>query len=297
MLAIRPGGVYLDATMGGGGHSRAILDRLGSDGRLIALDQDEDALRQAAAWGSNYGARFRPVRGNFGDLDAALGEAGVGSLDGALFDLGVSSHQLDVAERGFSFRAEGPLDMRMDGREGLTAAAIVQTWSEADIADVLWKFGEERHSRRIARAIAQQRNDIQTTTDLAEVVRRAMPSQPGRDRIHPATRTFQAIRIAVNREMEMLSRGLDAAIERLSPGGRIVVISYHSLEDRIVKQLFRERSTGCICPPRLPICRCGHVATLKIITKKSVTPSEAEVAANPRARSARMRAAERLENA
>jgi 16S rRNA (cytosine1402-N4)-methyltransferase len=187
--------------------------------------------------------------------------------------------------------------MRMDGREGLTADGIIKTWPESDIADMLWRFGEERHSRRIARAIVQRRENIRTTTELAEVVRRAMPPQAGRDRIHPATRTFQAIRIAVNREMEMLSRGLDAAVERLSPGGRIVVISYHSLEDRIVKQLFRERSTGCICPPRMPICRCGHAATLTNITKKSVTPSEAEVAANPRARSARMRAAERLEDA
>jgi 16S rRNA (cytosine1402-N4)-methyltransferase len=184
--------------------------------------------------------------------------------------------------------------MRMDSREDLTAAEIVGSWPEADIADVLWRFGEERHSRRIARAIVRERDSIATTADLAEVVRRAMPPTQGRDRIHPATRTFQALRIAVNREMDVLTAGLNAAIERLSPGGRIVVIAYHSLEDRIVKQLFRERSTGCICPPRLPICCCGHVATLKIITRKLVTPSETEVAANPRARSARARAAERL---
>ena len=296
-LALKPGGVYLDATLGGGGHAREILDRLGPTGQLLGMDQDADALQRAEEWAAPYGGRFRPVRANFENLDAALEGAGVERLDGALFDLGVSSHQLDVPERGFSFRAGGPLDMRMDDRATLTAAEILHHWPEEDIADVLWKYGEERHSRRIARAIVRERDAIRNTADLADVVRRAMPPARGRERIHPATRTFQALRIAVNREMDVLSEGLNAAVERLAPGGRIVVIAYHSLEDRIVKDLFRERSTACICPPKLPICRCGHVATLRIITRKPVTPSEAEVAANPRARSARLRAAERLTEA
>lgn len=294
VLAMRPDGVYLDATLGGGGHARAILDRLGPDGLLVGLDQDADALARAEEWAAPYGRRFRPARGNFEDLGAALDEAGVDRLDGVLFDLGVSSHQLDVPERGFSFRAGGPLDMRMDRRQDMTAEDIIQGWPEEDIADILWRFGEERHSRRIARAIVRARDGIRNTADLAEVVRKSVPPVRGRERIHPATRAFQALRIAVNREMDVLTAGLQAAEARLAPGGRLAVIAWHSLEDRIVKDFIRERAAGCVCPPRLPVCRCGHVATLKIITRKPVTPSEAEVAANPRARSARLRAAERL---
>lgn len=297
LLALRPDAICLDATLGGGGHARAILERLGDAGRLVGLDQDADALESAKSWSAPYGERFQAVRANFENLDAALDGAGVGTLDGALFDLGVSSRQLDAPERGFSFRSAGPLDMRMDTGGDTTVEDIIRTWSERELAEALRTYGEERHAGRISRAIVRERDRIRTTADLAEVVRAAAPQTGGRERIHPATRTFQALRIVVNDEMGALQRGLEAAVERLAPGGRIVVIAYHSLEDRIVKHLFRERATGCICPPRLPVCRCGHTQTLKIITRKPVVPSEAEVAANPRARSARARAAERLSGA
>lgn len=297
LLGVRPSGVYLDATLGGGGHARAILDRLVAGGQLIGLDQDADAIAWADTWRGPYGDRFRAIRTNFENLDTALDEAGVTRLDGALFDLGVSSHQLDVPERGFSFRAAGPLDMRMDaGGGGTTAREIIGRWPERDIADILRAYGEERYAGRIARAIVRHRDAIRNTADLAEVVRAAAPGG-GRSRIHPATRAFQALRIAVNREMDVLRAGLLAAMGRIGPGGRIVVIAYHSLEDRIVKTVFRECATGCICPPRLPACRCGHVATYRIVTRKPVVPSEDEATTNPRARSARARAAERLESA
>lgn len=295
LLLVQPDGVYVDATLGGGGHARAILDRLGPNGRLLGLDQDADSLERAAEWATPYGNQLMLARVNFENLATALDEAGVSRLDGALFDLGVSSHQLDVPDRGFSFRTGGPLDMRMDRRQELSAEDIVQTWAEQDIAGILWKFGEERHGRRIARAIVRERKNIKDTADLASVVRHAMPPTRGKERIHPATRTFQALRIAVNREMDVLAAGLNEAVDRLAPGGRIAVIAWHSLEDRIVKEIFRERSTGCICPPRLPVCRCGHAASLQLVTRKPVAPSEQEIAANPRARSARLRVAERVE--
>jgi len=296
LLAIRPDGVYVDATLGGGGHSRAILDRLSGSGRLIGLDQDTDALEQAGRWSAPYGERFLALQANFENLDEALDGAGVGPLDGALFDLGVSSHQLDVPGRGFSFRTAGPLDMRMDPEGDVTAEDIIRNWPERDLADALRTWGEERYAGRNARAIVRRRDEIRSTADLADVVKAAVPGGGAHERIHPATRTFQALRIVVNREMEVLAAGLEAAMGRMAPGGRIVVIAYHSLEDRIVKNLFRERATGCICPPRLPECRCGHAATYKVITRKPVTPSDDEVAANPRARSARVRAAERLKD-
>lgn len=294
LLDIRPDAVCLDATLGGGGHARAILDCLTGVGRLIGMDQDAAALEQAKRWSAPYGDRFLAVHANYDNLERALEEAGIDALDAALFDLGVSSHQLDVPERGFSFRADGPLDMRMDPDRGRTAADLIRNWSEQDLTGAIRTWGEERHAHRIGRAIHRERDRIETTADLAEVVKRAIPGGGGRDRIHPATRTFQALRIAVNDELPALQRGLEAALHRLAPNGRIVVIAYHSLEDRIVKHLFRERSTECICPPRMPECRCGHRATLDVLTRKPVTPSEAEVAANPRARSARARAARRL---
>lgn len=291
LLSVRPDGRYVDATLGGGGHARAILDQLGPAGRLYGVDQDQDALERAETWSQPYGDMFQAVYGRF-DALADLIPDGV-ALDGVLFDLGVSSHQLDVPERGFSFRAAGPLDMRMDPSQGESAADIVAEWSEADLAHAIRTYGEERYAGRIARAIVRDRARIRTTADLAETVRRATPPVYGKERIHPATRTFQALRIVVNDEMATLERGLEQALDRLAPGGRIVVIAYHSLEDRIVKNLFRERSTGCICPPRLPVCHCGHVATLNVLTRKPVVPSDEEASANPRARSARARAAEK----
>lgn len=294
MLAIKPDGVYLDATLGGGGHARAILDRLGPGGQLIGVDRDADALAYAVGWQTPYGNRFVPVRASFAGLREALGEPDKPLLDGALFDLGLSSHQLDIPERGFSFRSAGPLDMRMDSRDGLTAKDIVQTWTAGEIANILWKYGEERYARRIASAIVRERDRIETTADLAAVVKRAVPGQGAGERIHPATRTFQAFRVLINDEMEALEHGLEQAVSLLRPGGRIVVIAYHSLEDRIVKNAFREWSTGCICPPRMPLCRCGHSATMKVLTKKPVVPAGEEILENPRARSAKARAAEKL---
>lgn len=294
LLAPKPNGTYLDATLGGGSHARAILSRLGSGGKLIGLDRDADAVGLAETWRKPYGERFEPVRGSFGELRQSLRNPDGAILDGALFDLGVSSHQLDVMERGFSFRGAGPLDMRMDTRGGVTAAEIIQTWPENEIAGILREFGEERYSGRIAKAIVRERTAIDSTADLADVIKRAVPGHGAGERIHPATRSFQALRLVVNDELGSLSRGLEQVVLLLKPGGRIVVISYHSLEDRIVKNLFRDLATGCTCPPRMPMCVCGHTATLKLITRKSVKPSDDEVAENPRARSARLRAAERL---
>lgn len=294
LLAVRPDGTYLDATLGGGGHARAVLDRLGPGGRLIGVDRDADALAFAEGWQAPYGDRFVPVRASFAGLSESLSALDGQLYDGALFDLGVSSHQLDVPERGFSFRAGGPLDMRMDNRDGLTAEDIVRTWTAEEIATILWKYGEERYGRRVAQAIVRERDRIKTTADLAEVVKKSVPGQGAGERIHPATRTFQAFRVFVNDEMSALEQGLEQAVGLLKPGGRIVVISYHSLEDRIVKTAFREWSTGCICPPKMPLCTCGHVATVKVLTKRPVSPSDEEILENPRARSAKARAAEKL---
>ncbi|HEY3414696.1 MAG TPA: 16S rRNA (cytosine(1402)-N(4))-methyltransferase RsmH [Armatimonadota bacterium] len=294
LLSIKPDGVYLDATLGGGGHARAILDRLGPGGRLIGVDRDADALECAKGWRDPYGDKFEAIRASFAGLRQALGDPQEPFLDGVLFDLGVSSHQLDVAGRGFSFRAGGPLDMRMDARDAMTAEDIVRTWDADEIKDALRKYGEERYAGRIASAIVRERDRIKTTADLAAVVKRAVPGQGASERIHPATRTFQAFRILINDEMEALEQGLEQAVSLLRPGGRIVVISYHSLEDRIVKNAFREWSKGCICPPRMPLCRCGHTATVKILTRKPVVPTDEEIRENPRARSAKARGAERL---
>lgn len=293
-LRIQPNGVYLDATLGGGGHTRAILERLDT-GCVVGVDQDDDAIREAGVWGAAFGGRFQPVQTNFENLVSVLDA--LPPLDGALFDLGVSSHQLDTADRGFSFREDGPLDMRM--HQGLTESAAdwLQSASEAEIAQILREYGEERMAGRIARALFAARDRLETTTQLADVVRRAVPKTYEKGRIHPATRTFQALRIVVNREMDVLPTGLDAAIRNLRPGGRIVVIAYHSLEDRIVKNLFRDGAVDCVCPPRMPVCHCGHKATLKVLTRKPETPTEAEIARNSRARSAKLRAAERLPDA
>lgn len=279
------GGVILDATHGGGGHTAALLSAL-PHSRVVALDRDPDARP------ADPDSRVSFHLADFRSLDQALEEEDVDDLAGALFDLGVSSHQLDVGDRGFSYRIAGPLDMRMGPDAPHTAADVVNHWDEVDIARILRDYGEERFSGRIARAIVSSR-PIRDTAHLADVVARAVPPGP-RNRPHPARRTFQAIRIAVNDELAALADGLDVALRLLRAGGRIVVISYHSLEDRIVKRRFAAGSRACVCPPDLPVCACDRVAELRILTRRPETPSPAEIAENPRARSARLRAAERI---
>lgn len=289
-------GVYVDATVGGGGHAKAILDASAPDGVLIGLDRDAEALNAAITQLKDYGARVRLVKENFRNLKKALARLGVEKIDGAVFDLGVSSYQMDSRMRGFSFRFDSRLDMRMDAAQKTSAYELVNELSEEELERIFSDYGEERFARRIAGAIARVRihKPIETTGELARLVLDAVPKKFHGTHIHPATRVFQALRIAVNDELESLKEGLDAAIEVLNPHGRVVVISFHSLEDRIVKTRFRELSIGCVCPPRIPQCVCGIKPSLKIITKKVVTPSEEEERKNPRARSAKLRAAEKL---
>jgi len=274
-----PEGVIVDATYGGGGHSRALSSELGRN--LIALDRDADVFEGAVH------------RRNFRDLGAILEEVDTPDVAGVLFDLGVSSHQLDQAERGFSYRSMGPLDMRMGPDAAVAAGTIVNEWDEDTLARVLREYGEERFAARIAKAIVGAR-PIRDTIHLANVVKEAVPAATRRTGGHPARRAFQALRIAVNEELAALETGLDAAIDALLPGGRCVVISYHSLEDRIVKQRFATGAAGCVCPPDLPVCGCGRAAELRVLTRRPMTPSEDEVSRNPRARSAKLRAAEKV---
>ncbi len=295
-LAIRPDGCYLDGTLGRAGHSLAILRRL-TTGRLVGIDRDMAAIGAARERLADFQDRVTLVHGNFRDLGRILRETGTGPLDGMLFDLGVSSPQLDEARRGFSYMQDAPLDMRMDESEALSAADIVNTWSQEELRRVLYEYGEERYAPRIAQAIVRRRGDrpIETTGELVEVIRSAMPAAALREKQHPAKRSFQALRIAVNGELEALPPMLAAAADGLKPGGRLAVITFHSLEDRIVKQTLRELATGCTCPPQFPVCVCGKKPRLKLITRKPVTPGPEELAENPRARSAKLRVAERTE--
>jgi 16S rRNA (cytosine1402-N4)-methyltransferase len=290
-LAPRPGGSYLDGTLGGGGHAAGLLERSAPDGRLLGLDQDPAALARAAARLAEFGTRAVLARGSFARLDALAENHGFGRFDGILLDLGISSDQLETPERGFAFRTDGPLDMRLDPDGPVTAADLVNSLDADSLADILFQYGEERRSRRIARAIVAAR-PIPTTGRLAEVVARAAGGHKGG--IHPATRTFQALRIAVNEELDALAAALPQAIGRLAAGGRMAVISFHSLEDRIVKSGFRDAAADCLCPPELPECRCNHTATLSLMTRKPITPAAAEIDANPRSRSAKLRVAQRL---
>ena len=290
LLTPAPPGVLLDATFGGGGHTAALLEAR-PDLRVLAVDRDPEALANAGP----LGPRVTPVHGNFADLLGLTRSEGVDELAAALFDLGVSSRQLDDPDRGFSFRRPGPLDMRMGPDAAVSAAELVNEWPAADIADVLRRFGEEPFAARIAAAIVAAR-PIEDTGALAEVVAGSVPAAARRRR-HPARRTFQALRIAVNDELAAVARGIDAAIDLLVPGGRIVVIAYHSLEDRIVKRRFAAGAAGCVCPPDLPVCGCGQSAELVLLTRKPRTPTAVEVDANPRARAARLRAAMKPEAA
>nr|WP_325185764.1 16S rRNA (cytosine(1402)-N(4))-methyltransferase RsmH [uncultured Oscillibacter sp.] len=296
MLNIRPDGVYVDGTLGRAGHSAEIARRL-TTGRLICIDRDMAAIRAAEERLAPWRDRVRLVHGNFSDLAVILREAEVSGVDGALFDLGVSSPQLDDAARGFSYMHDAPLDMRMDDTAPLTAREVVNTWGQEELRRILYEYGEERYAPAVARAIVRSRAEkpIETTLELAEIVRGAMPPAALREKQHPAKRTFQAVRIAVNGELDALPPMLRSAVESLNPGGRLAVITFHSLEDRIVKQALRDMARGCTCPPEFPVCVCGKKPKIRLLTRKPVVPGEAEVTKNPRARSAKLRAAEKCD--
>lgn len=290
-LKVQPGGRYIDATAGEGGHSQAILRASEPGGQVLAIDADEEAVAVAKERLTEFGDSFLTVNANFRDLRITALRHDFAPVHGVLFDLGVSSLQLDREARGFSFRRADPLDMRFSIDQRVTAADVVNSYSQGELADLIYHLGEERAARRIATAIVRSR-PIETSLELANIIEKASPRRGAR--IHPATRTFQAIRIAVNDELSALETALQQAASLIGHGGRMVVISYHSLEDRIVKNFFRKESSDCVCPPGTPICICDHKATLKMVTKKPVTPSEAEIGSNARSRSAKLRSAERI---
>ena len=294
-LNIRPDGIYVDGTLGLGGHSSEIAKRL-TTGLLIGIDRDETTIERAGARLAPYGGRVRLVHGNFSDVSSILDRLGIEAVDGMLFDLGVSSPQLDEAHRGFSYMQDAPLDMRMDGSASLSAHDVVNTWPEERLKRILYDYGEERYAPRIAAAIvrARQESAIETTLELVEIIRSAMPAAALREKQHPAKRSFQAIRIAVNDELGAVQTMMDTAPDKLRPGGRLAVISFHSLEDRIVKNGIRRREDGCTCPRDFPVCTCGFVQTLKSVSRKPILPSPEEQIANPRARSAKLRVAEHV---
>lgn len=293
LLVTDPDGVYVDATMGGGGHSRAILERLGPGGRLISVDRDRDAHDNAEKWAAAYGERLHLVRGNFAGLAEILAGLGIAGVDGILVDLGVSSRQLDDGERGFSFIRPGPLDMRMDRASGKSAAELVAVLPESELVRIFREYGEEPQAKRAARAITAERakRPLDTTESLADLIEKTLGRRSGK---HPATKIFQALRIAVNGELEALEKFLESVPALLKPGGRVAVISYHSLEDRMVKTFFRRCEPKCVCPPLKPICDCGRPGQMESVIRKAVKPSDVETAANPRARSARLRIARKL---
>ncbi|MFN3741296.1 MAG: 16S rRNA (cytosine(1402)-N(4))-methyltransferase RsmH [Anaerolineales bacterium] len=290
LLAPRDSGRYVDGTLGAGGHAYGILEASSPRGQLIGFDRDPQALELAAVSLSSFGDRVHLVHASFASLLEVLRREGWEQVNGILLDLGVSSLQLGTPQRGFSFQHDAPLDMRFDPTLPVTAADLVNTLSEDELTDLFYRYGEEPAARRIARAILQSR-PIHTTAELARLIEKV---KPHRGRIHPATQVFQALRIAVNRELEALEQVLPQAVQALVSGGRLVVIAFHSLEDRIVKEFFRRESQDCICPPRQPVCTCGHRATLHVLTPKPLTPTPQEIAQNPRARSARLRCAEKL---
>lgn len=293
-LAIRPNGIYADATMGGAGHSEAIVSRLG-EGRLIGFDQDEEAIAASRRRLAPFADKVTYVNENFKNVKNVLSELGVSGLDGALMDLGVSSHQLDEGERGFSYQADAPLDMRMDRRKSFSAYDVVNTYSAEQLEKIIRSYGEERWAKRIAEFIAEERKNgaVQTTGQLVEIIKKAVPKGARRDGPHPAKRTFQAIRIEVNGELALLEQAVKDFVQCLNPGGRLAVITFHSLEDRIVKNTFAELASGCTCPKEFPVCVCGGKPQGKIITRKPITAAEEELEQNPRARSAKLRVFEK----
>jgi 16S rRNA (cytosine1402-N4)-methyltransferase len=294
-LNIKPDGVYLDGTLGMGGHSYQIASRLDS-GRLICIDRDETAIERAGRRLAPFKGKVTLVHGNFSDAATILDSLGIDGADGMLFDLGVSSPQLDESERGFSYMNDAPLDMRMDKGESLTAYDVVNTWDEQRLLRILWDYGEERYARRIVGAILERRaqKPVETTLELVDIIKGAMPAAALREKQHPAKRTFQAIRIAVNDELGAIARMMETAPDKLNVGGRLCVISFHSLEDRIVKSGIAARENGCTCPREAPVCTCGFVKTLRSVTRKPILPSEEELEVNPRSRSAKLRVAERV---
>ncbi len=295
-LAIRPDGIYIDGTAGGAGHSSEIAKRLGANGRLIALDQDATAVAVATERLSVFGERARVVKSNFCELEAVCEELGITQIDGLLLDLGVSSYQLDTAERGFSYQADAPLDMRMDTSRPLTAKTVVNEYSEDQLRRILFEYGEERFSSRIASNIirAREKAMIETTGELVDIIKRSIPASSKDGGHHPAKRSFQALRIEVNSELDVIAPAIKSAVRLLSSGGRIAIITFHSLEDRIVKRCFAELASGCTCPKDLPVCVCGKRPQIKQVSKKPILPSAEELEANPRSRSAKLRVAEKL---
>lgn len=294
-LAIKPDGIYMDGTAGGGGHSFEIAKHLDS-GRLIAVDQDEAAIAAAGARLSVYGDKACVVRSNFSELARVCDELGIDEIDGLLLDLGVSSYQLDTAERGFSYSQDAPLDMRMDKRKALSAYDVVNTYGEAEIKRILFEYGEERYSASIAAAIVRERKikPIETTLELSELIKRSIPPFAREGGHHPAKRSFQAIRIEVNGELDVIDVAIRAAVSRLRRGGRIAIITFHSLEDRIVKQTFASLAQGCTCPKSFPVCVCSNKPKIKLVNRKPILPSKQELDENPRSRSAKLRIAEKL---
>ena len=295
-LNIKPQGIYVDCTLGGAGHSLEILRRLGPEGRLIGIDQDPAAINNAAVRLQSFAGQFRAVQSNFFQLKHVLDQLEIAGVDGVLFDLGVSSYQLDTPDRGFSYMHDAELDMRMSPDITFSAKDLVNKLSEQELTDIIRKYGEEKWAKRIAAFIVAERarQPITTTSKLVEVIKAAVPAAARRDGPHPAKRTFQAIRIAVNHELDILNQTIKDAVEALKPGGRVSVITFHSLEDRIIKDTFKELANPCTCPPAFPVCACGKKAQVKIITNKPIEPSSEEVEANPRARSAKLRVAEKL---
>ena len=294
-LAVKPDGIYVDATLGGGGHAFEVCSRLNGKGIFIGIDQDAAAIEAAGERLKDFGEKVTIIRSNYRELKSVLRSIGVEKVDGIVLDLGVSSYQLDTAERGFSYRADASLDMRMDQRQQTTAKDIVNTYSEAQLYRVIRDYGEDKFAKNIAKHIVMERekNPIETTGQLNEVIRRAIPMKFQKTGGHPSKRTFQAIRIELNRELEVLRESLDEMIDMLNPGGRICIITFHSLEDRIVKSAFRKNENPCTCPSHFPVCVCGNVSKGKVITRKPILPGEEELEHNSRSKSAKLRIFER----
>ena len=295
-LAIKPNGIYVDGTAGGGGHSFHIAAALGEGGRLIAIDRDAAAIQAAGQRLAPFGDRVTLVRRNFSEVGEVCAELGIDKIDGILMDLGVSSYQLDTPERGFSYNADARLDMRMDDRNPLDASVIVNTYSEEKLREIIYGFGEEKFGGKIAAEIVRSRaaKPIETTGELVDIIKRAMPAAAKQGGHHPAKRTFQAIRIEVNGELDAITPAINSAVNLLSSGGRIAIITFHSLEDRIVKQTYSSLAQGCTCPRNFPVCVCGNKPKVKVVTKKPILPSDIELEENPRSRSAKLRVAEKI---